>query len=240
MTGWRTVAEMQMRELLRRRAALGMLIAIPLTWFLAETASGVSWAIGAGTIGVAWSAGAAALFAVLGGRKVDPRLVQAGLGRPAIVAGRLVALGVAATALALGFAALALTIGDPARPVVVVASMLLAGLVAVPLGWLAAALIPRELEACLLLIGLIGIETSLPSSTVANLLPLYGPLHLTDPDIAPAPVAPDVAQTLAVTAVLAAVAIALWARRVRLAPAVAVEMAPRVQADARVAASRLT
>src|SRR3954451_14319480 len=150
MTGWRTVAEMQMRELVRRRTALGMLMAIPLTWFLAETASGVSWAIGAGTIGVAWSSGAAALFAVLCGRKVDPRLVQAGLGRPAIVAGRLVALCGAPCALALGFraphlalgsAARALTVGAPGRHVVVVASMLLAGLVAVPLGWLAAALI---------------------------------------------------------------------------------------------------
>ena len=104
MRGWRTVAEMQARELLRRRGALALLMAIPLAWYVAEAASGVDWAIGAGTIGVAWSAGVAALFSVLGARRVDPRLVQAGLPRGAIVAGRLVALLSAALAVALASA----------------------------------------------------------------------------------------------------------------------------------------
>jgi len=54
-------------------------------------------------------------------------------------------------------------------------------LVAVPLGLVLAVLVPHELEATLLLIGLIGIEMILPSeSSTVGALPLGGPQELLD------------------------------------------------------------
>ncbi len=89
---WRTVAQMQARDLVRRRAALLLLVALPMSWYLAETAAGVDYAVGTGVLAMAWSAAAAPLFAFVGARDVDQRLIQAGYQARDIVVGRLLAL----------------------------------------------------------------------------------------------------------------------------------------------------
>jgi hypothetical protein len=90
------------------------------------------------------SAAAAALFAVLGARRVDQRLVQAGYRPRDLVVGRLVApLGI--STLLFG---VVMTIGSrPARVGDVFLALLLTTVVSTPMGWLIAALVPRELEA---------------------------------------------------------------------------------------------
>ena len=98
---WRTVAQMQARDLVRRRAALLLLVALPMSWYLAETAAGVDYAVGTGVLAMAWSAAAAPLFAFVGARDVDQRLIQAGYQARDIVVGRLLALIGLSTTIAL-------------------------------------------------------------------------------------------------------------------------------------------
>jgi hypothetical protein len=38
---WRTVAGMQARDLLRRRAAVLLLVGLPMSWYAAEVAAGI-------------------------------------------------------------------------------------------------------------------------------------------------------------------------------------------------------
>ncbi len=48
---WRTVAEMQLRDLLRRHAALLLLIGMPMSWYAAEeAAAGIDYAVGTGVL----------------------------------------------------------------------------------------------------------------------------------------------------------------------------------------------
>jgi hypothetical protein len=96
--------------------------------------------------------------------------------------------------------------------------MALAAVVAVTLGWTAAAVLPRELEGCLLLIAVLGIEVSLPPSAPGALLPLDGALRLTDVDQAPIGALLPTLQTIAYTTVLGTLGLMLWRRRVRLHP----------------------
>ena len=72
-TAWRTVAEMQARDLLRRRTAVLLLAVFPMIWYGAEAAAGISYAVGTGILAIAWAAAAAALFAFVAARHVDLR-----------------------------------------------------------------------------------------------------------------------------------------------------------------------
>ncbi len=134
----------------------------------------------AATIGVSWAVAAAGLFGILGWRRVDPRLALVG-ARPAEgMLGRLLvgaALGVALVAV---YAPLMLArsaiITDNAAFVVALTAI---AVVSVPLGLLIGALLPRELEGTLVLIGVVGVESSVPHDTaLASALPLYGPFEL--------------------------------------------------------------
>lgn len=182
---WVTVAEMQGRDLVRRRAALLLLAALPMTWYIAEAASGVSYAVGTGVLGMAWSSATAPLFAVLGARHADQRLVLAGYRPRDIVVGRLVALLSIATLLALLFGVVMVIGSRPARPGDVFLALLLTAVVSTPTGWLTAALVPRELEGTLLLIGLVGLQISIPTGAPDWAVPYWAPLRLTDYERSP-------------------------------------------------------
>jgi ABC-type polysaccharide/polyol phosphate export permease len=213
---WQTVAEMQTRDLVRRRAAVLLLAGLPMTWYVAEAASGVSYAVGTGVLGMAWSAAAAALFAVLGARRVDQRLVQAGYRPRDLVVGRLVALLGISTLLAVLFGVV-MTIGSrPARVGDVFLALLLTTVVSTPMGWLIAALVPRELEGTLLLIGLVGLQVSIPIGGPEWLVPYWAPLRLTDYDRSPIGPGWPILHALAWAVLIAVVAIALWRRRVQV------------------------
>ena len=98
---WWTVAQMQGRDLVRRRAALLLLIGLPMSWYGAEAAAGIGYAVGTGVLAMAWSAAAAPLFAFVSARHADQRLVHAGYRPRDIVLGRLLALVTLSTTLAL-------------------------------------------------------------------------------------------------------------------------------------------
>ena len=213
---WVTVAEMQLRDLMRRRTAVLLIAALPMTWYLAELAAGVSYAVGTGVLGMAWSTATAPLFAVLGARHVDQRLVLAGYRPRDIVLGRLIALLNIATLLALLFGVVMVIGSRPTRPGDVFLALLLTAVVSTPIGWLTAALVPRELEGTLLLIALVGLQISIPVGEAEWLVPYWAPLRLTDYERSPIGALWPTLQALTWGVVIGVVAIALWRRRVRL------------------------
>lgn len=214
MPRWLTLAEMQARDLAHRWVALALLFGLPATWYLAELASGAPWAIGAGALAMGWTCGAAALFAALGGRAVDPRLVQAGYRPWEIVLGRISVLLVLALLTSGTFALLIVVGSRPDRLGDVLLGLVLGALVSVALGWAVAALVPHELEGTLVLIGLAGIAPTVPGG-VGRWLPFHALLRFTDVTVAPPAALPLTLHALGYTAALTAVALVAWRHRVR-------------------------
>ena len=219
-----TVAEMQGRDLLRRRLALVILMALPLAFYFATLASSDGsragedlMAVGGAALGMAWSVAGAALFAVLAARRVDPRLVQAGFRPWELLLGRLLLFESLALVMMAGFSALAIPLSEPDRPAVLLLAVALETVVAVPLGLVVATLLPRELEGTLVIIGIVGIEMGVPStSALASVLPLYGPLKLIEAALGSADaLAPAVVHTAVYSVSLFVIATAVWTRRVR-------------------------
>ncbi|MDP9367181.1 MAG: hypothetical protein M3Q03_02715 [Chloroflexota bacterium] len=210
------VTEMQGRDLLRRRLALLILVALPLTFYLANAADPYAPVLAG--VGMSWAVAGAALFAVLAARSVDPRLVQAGFHPRELLLGRLLLLAGLALILAAVCAVVVIPISAPPRPVVVLPGVALAALIGVPLGLAVAALLPRELEGMLTIIGVVGIELSLPAgAALASFLPLYGPIKIlalaSGDEGSPAP---WLLHGFGYAAALFALAVLVWTRRVRL------------------------
>jgi hypothetical protein len=174
------VAELQARDLLRRRVVMALLVLLPAAFYYSIPA-GEEYGILAGSIGVCWAVAAAGMFGILGWRHADPRLGLAG-ARPAEgLLGRLLLLVVVAVGLVVLFTPqIVIRSADLIADVPVFAlGLLLMALVSVPLGLAVGALVPRELEGTLLLVGVVGIETSVPHGTaLAAALPLWGPLEV--------------------------------------------------------------
>lgn len=219
----RIVAEMQGRDLLRRRATLAVLVALPLVLYASLAGGGNGahprwYGTNAGALGVAWSIGGASLFATLAGRASDTRLVLAGYRPAELLVGRLTLLLGLGVALAGCFSALMVGVSRPPHAGLLVAATVLSATVAVPLGAVLATLLPRELEGTLALIGVVGVQLSLPESARLKVaLPFYGPRELTRVSAGFAghwPIA--VAHALGYSVVLLVLSVGTWMRRVRV------------------------
>lgn len=174
----RVIAEMQGRDLLRRRGALVMLAAMPIAFYFALLGKGVV-AISTGGVGMAFSVSGAALFSMLAARRIEPRLVLAGYRPLELLLGRLLLLEVLGVGIVVVTSALISIVSQPARPGLVFAGIALTVWVAVPLGLAIATVIARELEGVLAAIAVVGVQLSLPlDSAAAPFLPLYGPLRV--------------------------------------------------------------
>lgn len=169
------VAAVTVRELLRRRAALALALLLPLTFYLVRI--DIHWtALRLLSIGLGWATATLALFSAVAARSVDRRLSAMGASPSALVVGRHVAV------LALGWAIGALygvlvlaTIGDVLEhPEVVPLMLLLTATVAAPLGTLAAAVVPRDLEGALLLLAVMAVQVLVdPAQEWTRALPLW-------------------------------------------------------------------
>ncbi|MGH2379979.1 MAG: hypothetical protein ACRDG7_02010, partial [Candidatus Limnocylindria bacterium] len=134
-----------------------------------------------------------------------------------ILGGRLLFLEGLTLVLIVIFSALMAALSRPPRPDALVLALALTGLVAVPIGLAIASFFAHELEASLTLIGIVGIEMSLPvDSSLAPFLPLYGPLQVMRVALGGGDVALPVLHALGSALVLFAVAAAIWHRRTRV------------------------
>lgn len=174
------MAEMHGRDLIRRHVALGLLVALPLSFYL-TSAGGDERAPVTGGIGMAFAVSGAALFSIMSARAVDQRLVLAGYRPVELLLGRLGFLGPLALALAAAFTVLMAQLSHPTRIWFVGLGLATVALQAVPFGLAVGAAVPRELEGTLVVIGVIGVQLSSDSnSIVSKALPFYGPKRITE------------------------------------------------------------
>jgi hypothetical protein len=181
-------AEMTGRELARRPVALGLLTALPLT-FYATSAHHSSHAAITGGIAMAFSIAGASIFAALTARPVDRRLVLAGYSPCQLLLGRLLLLELFGLIVAAAFSVVMVLGSGPPDGWALVGGVVLVAVTSVPFGLAVGALAPHELEGVLILIFVVGIQLSLESTqTIAELLPFWGSQrliqHSIDPTIA--------------------------------------------------------
>lgn len=223
MTRWLTVAEMTARDLVRRRAALGLLFTLPLAFYLARhdrTGQSVRFA----SLGLGFAVSTVGLFAGTAAKSLEPRLRLGGYRTRELVAGRLGALlvmGLVVAALYLGI----IVVDQPLqRPAIIALELAVTTAVAAPLGLLLSALVPRDLEGTLLLITLVGVQFIMdPVEPVARLLPFWSmrelgtyAVDLTDAGYLRRGLAHGVATTMLLTAATAILAALRLRRRPHL------------------------
>ena len=172
------MAEMHGRDLTMRHAALGLLVALPLSFYLASMGSGTKSII-AGGVGMAFAISGATLFSVLSSGDVDQRLVLSGYRPHELLLGRLLFLGPMGLVIGAGFTVLMSTVSHPTRPWLTLLGVAAVALQSIPFGLAVGAAVPRDLEGTLVLIGVVGMQLAMePTSPVARVLPFYGPRQL--------------------------------------------------------------
>jgi hypothetical protein len=168
-------AEMCGRELVRRRGALGLLTALPLAFYLAQSGHNEHAPV-IGGIAMAFSLAGASIFAALTARAVDERLALAGYRPIELLLGRLIVLEAFGGAVAALFSIVMVIGSNPAHPWLLAGGVELVAVTSVPFGLAVGALAPHELEGVLIMIGAVGIQLSVDSTqTVAKALPFWGP-----------------------------------------------------------------
>lgn len=218
----RTVAVVHARELGRHTVAVMLLVGLPLA-FYGALAGHSPHAIVPGTIATAFSISGAAIFTMLAARPVDPRLALAGYRFAELAAGRLVFLAAVSLPILAATCVLMIRVSHPADATALVEAVALMGLVALPLGLFIGVLLPKELEATLVLIGIVGVQLTLdPEQGLAKGFPFYGArqaLEVALGDQASAPAA--VWGAIGYAAGLLALALAVGALRLRRPTSVA-------------------
>jgi hypothetical protein len=127
----------------------------------------------------------ASLFSIMSARAVDQRLVLAGYRPVELLLGRIGFLGPLGLLITGAFTALMAALSDPARIWVVGLGLATVALESVPFGLAVGAGVPHELEGTLAIIGVIGVQLASSSgTTVAKLLPFYGPRRIIEAGLA--------------------------------------------------------
>ena len=171
------MAEMHARDLLRRRAALLLLVALPLAFYLSSGRTGT--AVSAGGVGMAFAIAGATFFSTLSSAEVDERLVLGGYRPIDLLLGRVMFLGPLGLLIAAGFTWLMNAFSHPERPWVVLLGVAAVALQSIPLGLAVGVGVAAELEGTLVIIGVVGIQMAAdPESIVAKALPFHQPQAL--------------------------------------------------------------
>lgn len=170
-----TVADLAVRENLRRRGVLALLLALPLAFYLIRRTDHTGQSIRLLFLGVGWAVSTAALFATGSSRPVEPRLLLSGYRGYHLYLGRMVAMWAIGLAIAVPFFALiAVDHGDQVRLAPIALALLFIVATAAPLGLLLAVLVPRDLEGTLLLLILVGVQQFVdPADTLSKLMPFW-------------------------------------------------------------------
>ncbi|AIJ22065.1 hypothetical protein [Amycolatopsis methanolica] len=174
MTRFVTVAEMALREMLRRRSVLVILAALPLAFYLSRRGDHLGQSVRFVCLGLGWALSTAALFAGSAAREIEPRLRLSGYRSHHLYVGRLAAPWAVGVALAVPYFLLILVDQDSVRhgPVALMMAIMVA--VSAPFGLALSATLPRELEGTLVLLVVVGLQMMTdPGSTVARVLPFW-------------------------------------------------------------------
>lgn len=169
-----TIAEMTLRDLMRRRAVVVLLFAIPLVFYLARRGDHTGQATRFLLLGLGFTIGAAGLFATSAVRSLEPRLRLAGYATIDIYLGRLAALLVVGLTLAAPYLLITAVDQDVPRMGALALALGLGVMVAAPLGMLLGSVLAREMEGVLLLLGVVAGQFLLdPAKTSGKLMPFW-------------------------------------------------------------------
>lgn len=167
------------RDLSRRRVAMVLLVALPLGFYFSSAGLEGSFVLIVGGIGLGMAVTGAGLFVSLGSRSLAPRLALVGYGPGSILTGQLIMLLAFSVPLVALFCGVVLIGSEPDYPATFVLGVALTALIAAPLGLWLGSMVPGELEGTLGLIGILGIQMSVPvTAGLAPFLPFYGPALL--------------------------------------------------------------
>lgn len=179
------MAEMHGRDLVRRHIALALLVALPLSFYLASAGTRHGGGISSGGVSMAFAVGGATLFSTLSALEVDQRLVLGGYRPLELLVGRLLFLGPLGLGISAAFSTVMSLISHPENPWLVGLGVAVVALQSVPFGLAVGGIVPRELEGTLVLIGIVGIQLAVETgSWVARVLPFYGPRRLIEAGVA--------------------------------------------------------
>ena len=169
-----TVAEMTLREIVRRRGVIALLLLLPLAFYLIRRDQYVGQSVRSLFIGIGWAVSTAALFSTIGARSIEPRLRLAGYRSHDLYLGRLAGLWVLGALLAAPFLLLVRFDTSGLRYGAVSLAMLCCVVIAAPLGMLVGYVLPREMEGTLLLLTAVALQMIIdPASRIAKLTPFW-------------------------------------------------------------------
>ncbi|WFF02380.1 ABC transporter permease [Micromonospora sp. WMMD964] len=169
-----TVAEMTVRELLRRRGVLLLLLLMPLTFYLIRRDAYLGQSVRSLLLGVGWAVSTAALFATTAARELEPRLRMAGYRPHHLYLGRVLGLWTVGLIISVPFFLLPMVDGAELRYAGLAAALLCSVAVAAPFGMLIGALLPREMEGTLLLLTVVTVQMLIdPAGSGARLTPFW-------------------------------------------------------------------
>lgn len=174
MTKLLTVAEMALREMLRRRSVLVILLVLPLLFYLSRRGDHLGQSIRFVCLGLGWALSTAALFAGSAARELEPRLRLSGYRTYHLHLGRLLALWTVGVLLSAPYFLLIRLDQHDVRYGAIALIMVLTVATAAPFGLVLSSVLPRELEGTLVLLTVVGLQMMLdPAGTAARFLPFW-------------------------------------------------------------------
>lgn len=174
MTKIFTVAELALREILRRRSVLVILTLLPLAFYFSRREDHLGQSIRFVCLGIGWALSTAALFAGSAARGIEPRLRLSGYRAHHLHLGRLVALWTVGVGLSVPYFVLIRFDQHDVRYAAIGLIMMLTVAVAAPFGLALSAVLPRELEGTLVLLTVVGLQMIMdPAGAASRLLPFW-------------------------------------------------------------------
>ncbi|MGI5215800.1 hypothetical protein [Plantactinospora sp. CA-290183] len=174
MTKTYTVAELALREILRRRSVLVILVLLPLAFYLSRRGDHLGQSIRFVCLGIGWALSTAALFAGSAARGMEPRLRLSGYRPHHLHLGRLLALWTVGAGLCVPYFLLIRFDQHDVRYGAIALIMALTVATAAPFGLALSAVLPRELEGTLVLLTVVGLQMIMdPAGTASRALPFW-------------------------------------------------------------------
>jgi hypothetical protein len=174
-----TVAEMTVRDLMRRRGVLALMLALPLTLYLLRRDAHPGQSIRLVCLGLSWAVSTAGLFIAAAARGLDARLRLSGYRGRDLCVGRLVALWLLGLVLTVPFLGLVAVDHPWMRLGAIALAMGFCVTVGAPFGLLIGAALPREMEGTLLLLIAVTMQMIVdPTDAVTRLMPLWSAREL--------------------------------------------------------------